>query len=477
MLSNLSQARYGKKSIITILVQLLVITLILSFLVVQNNITISLLVILGCCISLYFVNAKKIVLFESFTLFSAYFYSVIISCISIFYSNFQGTHFLTSQYFSYDLALLFNITLLYLIVCYIFAYLGFKTFRKDFVPNIDLYSDGISTKVVQIFIIVFSFIAITNFYINVLKFAGGNPLTYLSNVSLRHMEFSGSGGTTAGYTLGYMAGYLWLYKLTKLQKKLSVLFVFYVFITIIMKASTGRVIGTLIYTLSYFMLYYFLHYQQESKKHKKYLFTVVLFVLSAVIFYFFRVTSSLNFNGKVNSDWLGVMFSFVNVDILNYYLVDKGNIPNVGVLMKIIDAWGNDLNFFYGKSLFTWIYSVIPVGIRPENYQISIIIKETWYLGVRGGALPPTGMGEMFVNFGFFGAVLGMYLFGAFAAFIYNLLKKFNNYWYLIIYTDISLGFILIYAKGEFDNLSLWYIMPSLFTYLLLFISTKLLRR
>jgi len=477
MFNQLSQTSFTKKKILAVLLQLLVIIFVLNIFVVQKNISMGLLFLLGCSISLYFINAKKIVLFESFTLFSAYFYSVIISCLSIFYSDFQGTHYLTSQYFSYDLPVLFNITLLYLIVCYIFAYLGYKSFRQKFTPNIDLYSDGISTSVVQLFIIVFAIIGLGNFYVNILKFAGGNPLIYLTNVSLRHMEFSESGGTTAGYLLGYMAGYLWLYKLTKLQQKLSFYFLSYVAITVVLKASTGRIIGTMIYTLSYFMLYYFLNYQQESKKHKKYALTVVIFIFCAVVFYFLRVISSLNHIGKIDSNLMEVMFSFVNIDVLNYYLVDKGNIPNVGVLMKIIDAWSNDLNYFYGKSLFTWVYGVLPSSIRPENYQISILIKETWYLGVKGGALPPTGMGEMFVNFGYFGGIFGMYIFGAFTAFIFNMLKIFNNYWYLLIYTNITLGFVLIYPKGEFDNLSLWYIIPPLFTYSLLIFISKLTRK
>ncbi len=449
----------------------------LIFLISQNKITESLLISLASIIIFYFINNKKIILFEAFTLFFAYSISVIISCLSIYYSSFQGTHFITSQFFLTDIEDLFQITLVYLVICYLFAYIGYKSVRKEFKPQIDLHSDGVSVKVTRIFIIIFAFIGVSNFYINVLKFAGGNPITYFSNISIRSMEFGDSGGTTAGYILAYTAGYLWLYTLAKMNKKITYCFIIYAVITVAIKASTGRVIGTLIFAVSYFMIYYFLNFDQESKKHKKYVISVTIAVFLAITLYFFRVTSSLNFNGQVNSDWIGVMLSFVNFDILNYYLVDKGNIPNVGVLMKIIDAWSNEMNFLYGKSLFTWVYGILPPELRPADYQISIIIKETWYMGVRGGALPPTGMGEMFVNFGYLGSIFGMYIFGAFSACIFNLLNRFNNFWYLIVYTNITLGFVLIYAKGEFDNLSLWYILPITCTYILLKFVSDVLKK
>ncbi len=39
--------------------------------------------------------------------------------------------------------------------------------------------------------------------------------------------------------------------------------------------------------------------------------------------------------------------------------------------------------------------------MRPEAYQPSVMIKQVWYSHLQGGNLPPTGIGEMYANFGF----------------------------------------------------------------------------
>ncbi|RLA82537.1 MAG: hypothetical protein DRG78_06895 [Epsilonproteobacteria bacterium] len=459
---------FSKNSILINLAILAISFLCLLYLTINSSVTIFLIVLLSIILSSYFILEKKFVLFNPFTVFTLYFYTVVISSLYLYTSNFEKSVFINDQSFSTPLIELLNISLVYIIVSYIFAYLGYRTFRKNFKPNIDLNSDGISIKVLNITIVVFAIIGTFNFIFNVLLFAGGNPFEYISNVSTRHLEWKNIGGTTLGYLFGYVAGYLWLYKILKLNKKISILFLFYVFITIFMKASTGRIFGTLIYALSYLVIYYFVCFDVQSKKHKKYFLILFLISFMGLLFYFFRITSSLAYNNLLSTDFLSTILEFFKGDLIMYYAVDKGNIPNIAVLMKIIDGWGIDTPFLYGESLFTWMYGVIPSNIRPEGYQPSVIIKHVWYSYTPGGHLPPTGMGEMYANFWYFGAVFGMYLFGSFTALIYNLLKRFNNYWYLVVYTNITLGFILLYPKGEFDNLSFWAALPIGLTYLLL---------
>lgn len=448
-------------------------------LVVNNQIIYSLLLVLFVVLSSYFIIEKKIVLFNPFTLFILYSYSVILAALYLYTSKFENTKIITEQSFSMDLFELLNISLLYIIVSYIFAYLGYKTFKKDFEPNIDLYNDGISLKIVNIVIVVFAILAIINFSYNIFVFAGGNPFVYMENVSTRHLEFESTGETTLFYLMGYLAGYLWLYKLLKEGKKIStsLFFILFVLLTIFMKATTGRIFGTLSYFLSYFVIYYFVNFKTESTNNKKYFIVILILIFAGLFFYFFRITSSLAYNNQLSADFITTIFEFVNFDSLMHYAVDKGNIPNVSVLMKIIDGWGDEIPFLYGESLFTWMYGILPSSIRPEGYQPSVMIKEIWYSHIRGGNLPPMGMGEMFANFWYFGSVFGMFIFGALVAFIYNLLDRFNNYWYLVMFANISVGFILLYAKGEFDNLTLWYIIPIGMIYLLLIFLTKLSRK
>ena len=54
---------------------------------------------------------------------------------------------------------------------------------------------------------------------NVLAYAGGNPLRYLSNVAARKEEFESTGGTTLGYHFYYMASYLLFFVYLRKAKK------------------------------------------------------------------------------------------------------------------------------------------------------------------------------------------------------------------------------------------------------------------
>lgn len=449
----------------------------MAYTIYSGEISAVLLAVLFGVVSLYFFGAKRLVIFEPFTLFSMYFYTVIISCIYLYYTQFEDSIYISNQEFSINLTSLFNITVLYIIISYIFAYLGYKTFKKNFRPSIDLYNDGISLTSINIVVPVFAFISILNFYYNILVFAQGNPFIYMSNVSIRHIEFNVIGGTTIGYLFGYIAGYLWLYKILKKNKRFNFMFIMFILLTIFMKLSTGRILGTLVYILSYVAIFYMVKLKTDHDNNKKYVLFFVFMVFAGLGFYFYRVTSNLDYIGLLGGDFLSVFLNMFDVNYIGTYIIGKGNIPNVAVLMKVIEGWGQDIPFLYGESLFTWIYSVFPYSIRPEGHFSSVLLKNVWYSDTPGGNLPPTGMGEMFANFWYFGSVLGMYIFGAFAAFIYNLLNKFNNFWYLVMYVNISLGFIMLYPKGEFNNLSLWHIIPIGFTYLLLLLITTITRK
>ncbi|CAA6810218.1 MAG: Unknown protein [uncultured Sulfurovum sp.] len=463
-----------KNSLLKFFATLSLTSIFFTYLISIDSITIGLIFLLFMFLSLYFIATKKLILFEPFTLFSMYFYTVVMGSFYLYSSNFEHSIFINYQSFSMNLMELLNISLMYIIVSYVFAYLGYKTFKKEFEPSIDLDNDGVSIQIVNLIIPIFMGIALLNFIYNIIVLGGGSFSNYMSQVSSADTMLKETGGTTVGYLFGYMAGYLWLYKLLKMNMKISLLFLILVLITILMKASTGRILGTLAYALSYMVIYYFVKIKIESQQNKKYF--IILFSLLAigVFFYFFRLASSIAAIGGMKDDFLSTILEFLSIDLIMYYIADKGNIPNIPILMKIIDAWGGDSTpFLYGESLFTWVYGILPSGLRPEGYQTSVIVKEVWYSHAPGGNLPPTGMGEMFANFWYFGAVFGMYLFGVLAAFFYNLLHKFNNFWYLVMYANIVVGFIMLYPKGEFDNLTLWHIMPIGFTYILILFLTK----
>jgi len=434
-----------------------------------QDITLILLIILFFVLIGYFVFQSSLNLFEPFTLFTLYYFTIVIAALYLHLKNFEDSAFIDSTSFSHSLHSLFNISLIYYIFGYLFALWGYKTFVRSGKPIID-FEDGVSLKSVKLLVFPFALIGIINFAYNVYVHAGGNLFSYMQNISIRYLEFEKT-GTTLGYLFAYVASYLWFYVLLKQRKKMSYCFLLFLVLTILMKASSGRVFITISYIISFIVIYYFVSMKFDedlSNKNRRYVFALLLIGICGVIFYFFRITSSLMHNNKISSGWLATIIQFIDFDIIMNYAILKGNVPNIPVFMKIIDSWANDIGLLYGESLLTWIYHIIPSSFKPEGYQPSVMLKNAWYPHVLSGSLPPTGVGEMYANFGVLGPFIGMFLFGSFVAFLQNLLFRFNNYWYLVIYVQIAIGFVMIYPKGEFDNLTLWFVLPIMFTLLLI---------
>ena len=448
-------------------------TVFLASLILQD-ITFFLLAILFSVLIGYLFFQRDINLFEPFTLFTLYYFTVPLAGLHLHVSNFRDTVFVQQVGFSNDPKYLLNLALIYLVIGYIFTLIGYKTFAKRGRPQVIL-NDDVSHRFIWLIIIGFSVLGTVNFIFNIYTYAGGNIFVYFSNLSVRYLEFQEIEGTTLGYLFAYSAAYLWFYIVLK-NKRFSMPFVLFLFLTILMKASSGRVFQTLVYTASFFVIYYLTNIDY-SRRNLTYLLIGGLTGLAGISLYFFRITSSMMYSNMAPMGWSETFLSFIDWEVILNSAVDKGNIPNIAVFMKIIDSWQSDIGFLYGESLFSWAFQVIPSSIRPIGYQPSVMIKEMWYSHIRGGALPPTGIGEMYANFGIFGPFLGMFFFGAFCAFIYNMLFKFNNYWYLTIYTQISLGFIMIYPKGEFDNFPFVMVLILLLVFMLIKFSRVISRK
>ena len=149
---------------------------------------------------------------------------------------------------------------IYFVIGYIFTLIGYKTFVKRGQPQVIL-NDDVSHRFIWLIIIGFSVLGTINFIFNIYTYAGGNIFAYFSNLSVRYLEFEEIEGTTLGYLFAYIAAYLWFYIVLK-NRKFSMLFALFLFLTILMKASTGRIFQTLIYIASFVVIYYFrnIHY-------------------------------------------------------------------------------------------------------------------------------------------------------------------------------------------------------------------------
>lgn len=427
----------------------------------------------------YLCFKKNMCLFEPIVLFSFYYLTV---CLSIWYS--ANTKFSTNVYinntgFSQNLSTLFGYSSFYYLVGYIFVLLGYHSIKKDSKKIKIEFKKGqfLSNGVLDIIIAIFLLIGISNFIYNVWHFASGNVFTYLSNVSIRKNEFANE-GTTLGYRFAYNGMYILLYRFLRSNKKINLFFLSMLFINIVLIASTGRIFQTIVYLSSFIGIHYFMVFSKYGKlKNMKYLLIGVGVLIFGILFYTLRIISSMNYNNMLEGSVIDSLRLLMKN--LGYYAFDRGNVPNVSIMMKIIDSWKEEIGYLYGTSMFSWMFQMAPKisGLRGIIVPPSVLIKETWFSHINEGNLPPTGIGEMYANFGPLGPFIGMYLFGLFAKWFYNYTIRKSDYWILVIYIQVTIGFIALYPKGEFDNLSLWSIIPIVLIYSFLEIITRIFRK
>jgi oligosaccharide repeat unit polymerase len=444
---------------------------------VESKLRVSylLLLILLLVLLSYFVLQERLNLFEPMTLFTAYYFTTIPACYYVAAGNFETGEYVTN--FSHNVHWLFNRAILYLIIGYLSALFGYYVVKKKGKITIKYESvSQISDKILLVFIFVNFFAGVFNFFYNVLIISGGDLAAYMSTMSIRHALDIEVPHTTLFYINTYLSIYLLIYYLKRNGKSGSILF-WPLAVAVFMLASTGRVYSTISYILSIVAVYYYINYNQFGKRYnRKYILWLVIITSSSLMLYIYRLATSVMLNVKSFFSVFEFLVDQKSLESLNIIFFAKGNIPNIPVLMKIIDSWGTDIGFLYGQSLVSWVVNILPTFIRPEGYQPSVMIMMAGWFPNALGAHPPTGIGEMYANFGVLGPFLGMFLFGSFCGFLYNLLLRFNNFWMLVAYSQILTGFVFLYAKGEFDNLSLWQVVPIVVSYLFLHFSTLLLR-
>ena len=418
-----------------------------------------------------FILTDKLVFFEPITLFNLYNILGVLGMLYYYSDGFYKSKYIQETLFTEEIDTLFTKAIYYYLTGYLMTLLGYYMIRKKL--NLKFEISIKNTQVFKLVINVFLILCYMNFVFIVFKFAGGNVLQYFQNVAVRQHEFTDNGGTTIFYNLGYIAIFLWQFLDFKMNRS-RWFFVINFIAVFAIKFSTGRITQTLFFLIAVLAIEYFLRFDFFKKHTKKILSSFSILGVLAILMYFYRLYSSIVFINQANTSFVGFVTEKFRYAEFTESLIEKGNIPNIPIFMKIIDSWGSDVGYFYGSSLVSWIFNFIPMDRRFMHLPPSEIIKELWYHNIQGGALPPTGYGEMYANFGFMGIVFGMFFFGLLMAYTYNLLRKYNNMWYLLIFVNISVFFFSIYPKGEFDNMSLFLILPYLFPYICILVLNHL---
>lgn len=423
-------------------------------------------------IIIFFICKKEILLFDPIVLFSAYYILVYISAFFLMINDFEGNYYYDKIEFYNNKNQIFNIACFYYLIAYLSTLFGYILFYRS-IPIKFIFESKklISKQVLNIFISLYLFIGIVSFIYNLVLHANGDLFIYLSNLSIREYEFE-TGGTTAGYIFLETGMYIWFYKLLRVRNINNILFILFLILSIVIKISTGRIFSVNVYIMGFFGVYYFYNISIDNKiNNKKYIIFLLILSIFGILIYFLRLISSLNYNNLLNETVLEKIFDLFSQT--GNIALNFGYIPNTPIFMKIIDSWDIDIGFLYGKSLFTWLNNALPSSLRAVGYQPSIILTNQWFSHYPTGNLPPTGVGEMYANFGPLGPILGMFIFGCFSALIFNRSRILGTYCSFLICTLLSYGFIMLYPKGEFDNLSLLTFLPVFLTFTLMRFITR----
>lgn len=134
------------------------------------------------------------------------------------------------------------------------------------------------------------------------------------------------------------------------------------------------------------------------------------------------------------------------------------------LLFRAIDVVPDKHPYLYGTTFVTEIVGVFPFGANaflsitqlPEMYKSSsyfftIIGQGQFYTYGEGSEI----LGDIYINFGFYGVLLLMFVLGYFIAFITNQALYTYNHNYILIYVILTIGALYINRSNYLDPLKL----------------------
>lgn len=297
-------------------------------------------------------------------------------------------------------------------------------------------------------------LAALNFFLNVFMISGGNIIAYISSTAGRNYQVAeGQGVSAVGYVFGLVAvNFIFYFAGKKDTSKKAMFFLLMVFVFFIfVRASQGRIFQTLVFIGSTYVCY-LIAVHQAGKKSVSYIKSIPAFLLLAVLgimLYFLRILSAYFYSGR-SLEALDFNFMFSG---FMHFAVERGNVPNVPVLLTLIDKIPSETFYFLGSTIPNFLLWLVPKSLLAPDYLISLRIKELWYTDIPGGGLPPTGVGEWYANFGMLGVFFGMFLVGATLKYVYFKALNGNSPYLKVIWANIAMGFIVVYPKTDLSQI------------------------
>jgi len=338
---------------------------------------------------------------------------------------------------------------------YLFFSIGFLLFANRSLilsPRLKVSSRELPTNITKITMFFLFSIGIMNYFFVLYKTVNFRIWEYYSNLGFYGRNLKEIFGlSTLGYLSLHPAIYIAIYEYVKgsLNKYiLYLLCIAYVLIMLSLAKITYFVLQMII------LLYVYLILKRDISLSIKRLSIMLLFAVIALLLFFYRMLADIaRVKGYNIMDLVPILMS---PETISSILFEKSNLPNVNIIVFIMEHWGEDINFLYGLSLLNIMSGFMPSFIRDfmvHNFSVSWIIKNKWFIYAPGGSIPPTIIGELLANFGYLG-IFFMFLLGAITAIVYNRIFRSPTYPKVIFYSYFLWKFVFLLAKGEFSRIS-----------------------
>lgn len=245
--------------------------------------------------------------------------------------------------------------------------------------------------------------------------------------------------------------FIWWNYLLSIGKPKSIAFWVYSIFSILLSGLLGSRANTFIFILACILAYNLVYKQIKAR------FLLVLAILALIVLPIF----SLYFREYA------ILGELTSIDIsqdggeLLYQIVENGlagDFYQIQALATIVDSMPETIPFQYGKTYLFFLISPVPSSLWPGKLDFALPSTGVYTLGLwpnrwldTGTTVPPSLMGEMYMNFGNLGVFLGMLIVGYLYKRIKVLVQEKTYNPYLVLIYCFTVAIIPHYVRGEFS--------------------------
>jgi oligosaccharide repeat unit polymerase len=160
-------------------------------------------------------------------------------------------------------------------------------------------------------------------------------------------------------------------------------------------------------------------------------------------------------------------------DMAAYFILHTGGMIH-DVYSNIIENVPDRLNYQYGMTYLVFAIKFVPRMFIPDKIQgASQVLMEKLYPDVSNVYFAPSYLGELYMNFGFAGIIVGAFVFGLACGWLYAFLKNNIESKLAVILYATLLPSVISQMRGDFGNASTG-MLTSLFKILVVYLLLRM---